>query len=92
MTRDEKIDLCVGGGPMEFRGVPRLNLPKLVLSGMNVITRVLPVLICGPLTPVCPAGAMSHPLEESNVVSQPSHSRWQKTGWTTALSPATRRG
>lgn len=32
MTLKEKVAMCVGGGPSEFRGVPRLHLPDMVAT------------------------------------------------------------
>lgn len=32
MTLEEKVAMCVGGGPIEFMGVPRLNLPNMVCT------------------------------------------------------------
>lgn len=32
LTLEEKAAMCLGGGPIEFKGVPRLNLPNLVCT------------------------------------------------------------
>ena len=32
MTLEEKIAMCMGGGPSEFKGVPRLNLPNMICT------------------------------------------------------------
>jgi beta-glucosidase len=32
MTLEEKVAMCEGGGPSEFKGVPRLHLPALVVT------------------------------------------------------------
>ena len=32
MTLDEKVAMCVGGGPSEFKGVPRLKIPNMVCT------------------------------------------------------------
>jgi len=32
MTLEEKVAMCVGGGAMEFKGVPRLNLPNMACT------------------------------------------------------------
>jgi beta-glucosidase len=32
LTLEEKVAMCLGGGGMEFKGVPRLNLPNMVCT------------------------------------------------------------
>jgi beta-glucosidase len=32
MTFDEKVAMCVGGGPSEFKGIPRLNIPNMACT------------------------------------------------------------
>lgn len=32
LTLEEKVAMCVGGGPSEFKGVPRLGIPNLVCT------------------------------------------------------------